>query len=200
MNATTFYLIRHASYSLLGSVLAGRAAGHFLNEQGHAEARALADALAGHDITAVVSSPLERTRETAAAIAGRLGLPVITEDALTEIDFGAWEGMRFDALHGDPAWQAFNRFRSSVAPPGGETMLAAQQRAIDAVLRLHAQWPGQTIAVISHADVIKAMLAHFLAMPLDLFQRIEVAPASRSIVLLFAANVRVDGINLPPGE
>ena len=92
----------------------------------------------------------------------------------------------------------FNSFRSTAAVPGGETMLPAQARAV-------AAWPGAgplrrgQVAIVSHGDVIKAVLAHFLAVPLDLFRRIEIAPASRSELQLYPAHVRVLGVNLPPG-
>jgi len=199
MHATTFHLIRHASYGLLGQALGGRSPGHRLTEQGRRETGVLAEGLVSRPIAIVATSPLERTRETAEAIARRLGIEVVVEPGLIEIDFGEWTGMRFDHLHDKQDWQIFNQFRSTVAPPGGETMLAAQSRALDAVRRLRERSPGQEIVVVSHADIIKALLAHFLGVPLDLFQRLEIAPASRSVLRLFEADVRVDAVNLPPG-
>jgi broad specificity phosphatase PhoE len=198
MNPTTFHLIRHASYDLLGHTLAGRSPGHQLNERGRAQAQALAEELAAYGLAAVVSSPLERTRETAEAIAKPHGLAVEIEPGLTEIDCGEWTGMSFEAMHGDPVWKEFNTFRSTLSPPGGETMLAAQWRAIKVVTRLRERWPGQELVVVTHGDVVKVVLAHFLGVPLELFQRIEILPASRSVVRLFATDVRVDGVNLPP--
>lgn len=198
---TTFHLIRHASYDLLGRVLAGRSAGHSLNAQGKAEAVALAGALASMPIAAVISSPLERTRETAAAIAERLGLAVVTDDDLSEIDYGDWTGLPFSELHPSAAWQRFNTFRGTTQIPGGETMLEAQARALRAVLRLRDAWPEHELAVVTHGDVVKAVLAHFLAMPLELMRRIEIFPASRSVVALQDADVRVIAVNLPaPGS
>ncbi|MBV9734531.1 MAG: histidine phosphatase family protein, partial [Acidisphaera sp.] len=114
-----------------------------------------------------------------------------------EVDFGDWTGDRFEALHARPEWRAFNRFRSTAPIPGGETMLAAQARAVGAVLRLRAAHPDAELAVVSHADVIKAVLAHFLAAPLDLFSRIEIAPASRSVVVLYDETAAIAGVNLP---
>ncbi|MBV8455131.1 MAG: histidine phosphatase family protein [Acetobacteraceae bacterium] len=197
MNPTTFHLIRHTTYDLLGHTLTGRSPGHRLNERGRAQAQALAEELAAHAIAAVVSSPLERTRETAEAIAKPHGLVVDIEPGLTEIDCGQWTGMSFEAMHGDPVWREFNTFRSTLCPPGGETMLAAQLRAMEVVMRLRERWPGQELVVVTHGDVVKVVLAHFLGVPLDLFQRIEISPASRSVVRLFATDVRVDGVNLP---
>ena len=154
MNPTTFHLIRHASYDLLGQVLTGRSAGHRLNERGRAEAQALADELKGRAVAAVVCSPLERARETAEAIAKPHGLAVEIEPALTEIDCGEWTGMPFDAVHGDPVWREFNRFRSSLSPPGGETMLAAQLRAVGVVMRLRERSPWGEVVLVTHGDVV----------------------------------------------
>lgn len=196
--ATTFHLIRHGTYPLLGHVLGGRSAGHSLDAAGRAQAEALAEALAVRPIRAVVSSPLERTRETAAPIAARHGLAVAIEPDLNEIDFGEWTGAAFDELHARPAWRAFNLFRSSTPIPGGETMLAAQARAMAALLRLRAAYPEGDVAVVSHGDVVKAILAHFLGVSLDLFRRFEISPASRSVVVMHAEDAQVLAVNLPP--
>lgn len=157
----------------------------------------LAKSLSGLPIGAVVASPLERARETAEAIAQPHCLPVTIEPGVNEIEFGEWTGSPFEALHAKPTWRAFNRFRGSACPPGGETMLDVQQRGVGALLRLRDLWLGKEVVVVSHGDPIKAILAHFLAIPLDLFHRIEIAPASRSIVRLFPDDVRIDAVNLP---
>jgi broad specificity phosphatase PhoE len=197
--ATTFHLVRHASYDQLGRRLAGRSPGHSLNEDGRAEAAALASAFSGRAIAAVVSSPLERARETAMPIAAAHGLPVAIEPDLNEIDFGDWTGMAFAELHGNPDWQRFNVFRSAVPIPGGESVLAVQARAVAAILRLRAAYPAGEVVAISHGDVVKAILFHFLGMPLDFLRRIEIAPASRSELVLHADDARVRAVNLPAG-
>ncbi len=181
-------------------MLAGRSPGHSLSEAGRAEARCLAADFAGRTLAAIVSSPLERARETAAAIAERTGLPVEIDPDLIEIDFGDWTGSRFDALHGSAAWRHYNAFRGTACGPGGEAMLDVQARAVAAMVRRREAHPGAELVLVSHADVIKAVLAHFLGAPLDLLQRIEVAPASRSLVRLGADWVRIEAINLPPGR
>jgi len=198
--ATTFHLVRHASYDLLGRVIAGRAPGHSLNPKGRAEADALAVSLAGRPIAAVVSSPLQRARETAAPIAERHGLPVAIEGDLDEIDFGEWTGLPIRDLHASPEWRSFNTFRSTAPIPGGETMVMAQARALAAILRLRSRYPEAEVVVVSHGDVVKALLAHFLAVPLDLMRRIEIGPASRSGLVVEDSDARIIGVNLPlPG-
>ena len=189
------HLVRHAAHGLLGRVLAGRMPGVPLSNEGRAQAAALAATLAARPIRAVLSSPVQRAQETAAPIAARLGLPVLTDPGLDEIDFGAWTGATFDALDGQPAWDTWNRFRSFAPTPGGEAMAAAQARALAAVARAAAD--GGEVVLVSHSDVLKAVLAHFLGMPLDLLHRIELAPASRSMLVLFEDVARVDGVNLP---
>ncbi len=169
-----------------------------LSPDGRQQAERLASTLGVRPIAAVVSSPLQRARETAAPLAARLQLPVTIEQGLDEIDFGDWTGLGFAALEGRPEWDAWNRFRSTAACPGGESMLAAQARALAATLQLAAAHRGAELVLVSHQDVLKSLLAHFLGMPLDLLGRIDLDPAHRSTVTLFADGVRVGGINLPP--
>ena len=120
------------------------------------------------------------------------------DHGLDELDLGAWTGARFGTLHGDPRFRAFNVFRGSAPVPEGESMLAVQARAVGTVLRLRQAHPDATLALVSHADVIKAILVHFLAMPLDLMRRIELVPASRSVLTLYDEDAVVQAVNLPP--
>lgn len=195
---TIFHLVRHAEHSLLGHVLAGRTPGVSLNEDGRAQALRLADHFVKYSIAAVFSGPLARAQETAAPIAAALGLNVTTNAGLDEIDFGGWTGMTFDALQGLAEWQAWNRFRSTAPTPGGETMLEALTRALQSLARLSRVYPNSEVLLVSHQDVLKSLLLHSLGAPLDLMHRLELAPASRSIILMFDdGDTRVDGINLP---
>ena len=169
-----------------------------LSPAGQEQASRLAAALAQLPIAAVVSSPLQRARETAAPLAERLGCPVQIEAGLDEIEFGEWTGQTFAALDGKPDWAAWNRCRSIAACPGGETMLAAQARAVEAALRLAAAHRGRELVLVSHQDVLKSILAHCLGLSLDLLGRFSLDPAHRCIVVLFDADARVEAINLPP--
>lgn len=182
---------------MLGRTLTGRMPGVGLSEAGLAEAGRLAARFAaGGGVSAVVSSPLQRAQETAGPIAAALGLGVLTEPGLDEIDFGAWSGVAFAAL-GGAGWDHWNRFRSMAPTPGGETMLGAQARAVAAAGRLRRVHGAAAVVVVSHQDVLKALLAHWLGMPLDFMQRLELAPGSCSTVRLWDDDVRVDGINVP---
>ncbi len=190
----TLILVRHASHGLLNRVLAGRMPGVALSDAGRAEAEALAGALAAAPVTAVWTSPVQRAVETATPIAAVHGLVPTVEPGLEELDCGEWTGQPFAALQG-PAWDAWNRDRAMAAPPGGETMLAVQARAA-AVLHRAGDGEG-TVVLVSHQDVIKALLAHVLGMPLDLLHRFDVAPASRSIVRAGPGWACVERVNQP---
>lgn len=192
---TTFLLVRHATCDPVGRSLAGRAPGVALNDAGRAEAERLAGRLAGVRVAAIYTSPLDRARETAAAIAARTGAPVRPHEPFGEFDFGEWTGRTFAELAPDPRWRRFNTFRSGTRVPGGELMLEAQARAVAAVHSLAAAHAGETVLVVSHADVIKAVVAYFAGIPLDLTHRLEVGPASVSALALDEEGARVLGLN-----
>ncbi len=195
---TVFHLVRHAEHGLLGRVLTGRMPGVSLNERGREQAALLAQGFSGIPIAAVVCSPLERAQETAAPIAAALGLEVTTDAGLDELDFGDWTGMAFEALRDLPGWQAWNRLRGTAPTPGGETMLEALARASRSLARLRRAHPDGEVVLVSHQDILKALLAHSLGVPLDLMHRIELAPASRSVLRVFDdGDARMDGANLP---
>ena len=179
---TTFVLIRHASHARLGRAIVGRAPGVPLSPEGMREGEVLTERLESGAIQALYSSPLERARATAAPIAARVGLGVQIADELNEIDYGAWTNRTLAELHDLEEWRRFNVFRSGSRIPGGETMVEVQERMLRLAERLCSAHPDRAIALISHGDVIKATLAYYLGVSLDLFQRIEISPASVSIV------------------
>ncbi|MFL5574996.1 MAG: histidine phosphatase family protein [Gemmatimonadaceae bacterium] len=192
---TTFLLVRHATCDPVGRSLAGRAPGVRLDADGRAQAHRLAARLAAAPLAAVYSSPLERARETAAAIAERAGVAVETHDGLTELDVGAWTGRTFAELAPDDLWRRFNSFRGGTRPPRGELMLEAQARAVAALLGLRDRHPSGVVAAVSHADVIKGIVAHVAGIPLDLTHRLEVSPASVSVVTIDAEGARLLRLN-----
>ena len=192
---TTFYFIRHAAHGLLGRVLAGRMPGVHLSPEGRTQAETLAQTLSHLPITAVYSSPLERAQETAAPLARALGQEVQICTEIQEMDFGEWMGAPFDTLEGDPHWSYFNMYRSGTGAPSGERMLEVQARMIAAIDRLRQVHPEEHVALIGHGDPIKAALAHFLGVHLDLFQRIEISPASVTTVEIADWGPRVLYVN-----
>ena len=193
--AATLFLLRHAAHSRVGSTLCGRMPGVMLGEEGHRQARALAERLSDEAVEAVYSSPLERARETAAPIAVQLGLDAQIEVGVTEIDFGHWTGRDFASLEGDPDWTRWNAERGTARPPSGESMGEAQARALGALERLRARHPEGRIAVVSHADVIKSVLAATLGLALDGIGRFEIQPASISALALWPGGGKVLSMN-----
>ena len=183
--AATFLLIRHAAHIHLDRLFSGRMAGVPLSEAGRAQAARLGKALAGTRIDMVVHSPLDRTRETAQAIAAaqeHAPAPVAVP-ALIEIDMGEWTGRPIGGFGDDPAWAAWNTHRGTARIPGGETMGEAQARIVGYLATLAAEQDGRTVAVVSHADMIRGAVAHVLCLPLDQLLRFDVGPASVSRVV-----------------
>jgi probable phosphoglycerate mutase len=193
---TTFLLIRHAATAWIGHGLAGHTPGVGLNDQGLAEAQRLPLRLKQTSIRAIYSSPLQRALETAQPLAQHLGLPVQERAGLTEIRFGAWSGGRIDDLQLDANWARFNSVRSLTRAPGGELMLEVQTRMADELDELGRLHDGQTVALFSHADVIRSALLLCLGAPLDLFYRLEISPASVSILRLGAGGPNIQAVNI----
>jgi len=180
---TTLLLIRHASNDLLKEHrMGGRMPGVHLNEQGRAEAAALADRLARTDLAAVYSSPMERAQETARCIADRHGLEVRIHPGLHEVDCGQWSGQPTDRLREDPYWLPLRIYPAWVPFPGGETSWQVQVRFLAALEEIRAAHPDQTVAVVAHADPIRLAVAHYIGLPIDLFRRLSVSPASLTVV------------------
>jgi broad specificity phosphatase PhoE len=191
----TFFLIRHASCSGLGQTLWGRTPGVCLNERGKLQAQRLAERFRGMTLQAIYSSPLERALETAETIARSMNLEVTKNPAFDEINFGEWTGKSFDTLSSDETWRQFNRDRSTTRIPGGESFLEVQTRVVTGLERLSSQHANARVAIVSHADVIKAAVGYFAATPIDLLQRIEISPCSVSVVAMDKDSVRLLTIN-----
>lgn len=192
---TTLLLIRHAVYEAVGHFAAGRQSGYHLGEAGRKQVATLCDRLATWPIRRVYASPLERTQETARPLAERLGVEVVTAAELIELDFGGWTGKRFDELDRDPHWRRYNAYRSGTRLPNGESMLEAQARVVGFIQRLRETHPDETIALVSHGDVIRAALLYHMGIPLDLFARIEVHPAGVNVLHLFEDGAQVAALN-----
>lgn len=176
---TTILLVRHGKTPTTGSVLPGRAKGLHLADEGIAQAENAAARIAElKGIKAVYASPMERTKETAAPIAAAIGQKVKTERGLIEADFGTWTGRKLSDLAKKPEWQQVQRYPSGFRFPEGESFTEMQQRMVTTINKLVAAHPGQTIVAVSHADTIKAAVAHAMGTHLDLFQRIVIGQCS----------------------
>jgi len=194
---TVFHLVRHGERTE-GRVCAGRIPGIGLTERGRAEIAAIAERLAGESIAAIYASPLQRTRESAEIVAARLGLPIKFREDVVELDFGEWTGATFEAIRADPRWEAWRTQRSLAAIPGGESMRQVQRRAVEALMDIGERHPDETVAVVSHGDVIRSMLVYALGMPLDFLTRIEVGQGSISTIRRDASGMRVLALNERP--
>ncbi|RME36187.1 MAG: histidine phosphatase family protein, partial [Thermoflexia bacterium] len=180
---TTLLLIRHATNDLLTTHrLGGRTPAVHLNDQGRAEAEALADRLARRNLAAVYSSPMERALETAQAVAARHGLEVHVHPGLHEVDCGQWSGLPLAQVRGNPRWLALETYPTLNPYPEGETIWQVQVRVVAALEEIRSAHPGQSVAVVSHADPIRAAVAHYIGLPLDLFRRLLISPASLTVL------------------
>jgi broad specificity phosphatase PhoE len=192
-------LIRHGNTDLLGRVLYGRMPGVHLNAQGCNQAQLLAQKLRDrYRINEVISSPMERALETARFIADCQGLEVSIDEGINEVDCGSWMGKSFSELLESEEWKRYNKLRSTSRAPEGEFVMEVQTRAWGALERILAQYrdvKDATAAVVSHGDVIRALLVLLLGMPVDYIHRLEVAPASVSEVLVGVGHPRVLMIN-----
>ncbi|MGN6270150.1 MAG: histidine phosphatase family protein [Sphingomonas sp.] len=191
----TAFLIRHAPHGDVGETLSGRESGRPLTAEGEALACRLGEAMRGRDLAAVQSSPLERTMQTARAIAEPYGLEAEPVEALNEIDFGEWTGARFADLAGDPRWRAWNERRADGCCPGGERAAEAQRRVIDHLSATAAAGPPGAIAMVTHCDIIRAAVAHALGLTLDHVHRFEVAPASITEIVIADGQARLVQLN-----
>lgn len=175
-------LIRHAPTPETGTMLTGRLPGVSLGEKGEQIAVRTAENLAKAKIKAIYTSPITRTAETAAIIAAPHKLtPIVCED-VQEVDFGAWQGRRLNQLRKLKLWSQVVNTPSQARFPEGESFPEMQTRAVAACNDIAAREGSKTVAIVSHSDVIKAILSHYLGQPLDTFQRIVVSPASVSVV------------------
>lgn len=179
----TVLLVRHATTAATGKRLGGWTDAS-LDERGVEQAEATAGRLAEVDLAAVYASPIVRTQETAKLVARPHGLRVRTRRGLGEVDYGDWTDQSLGQLRRRKLWKVIQSTPSRVQFPGGGTIRGAQMAAVDAIESMAADHAGETIAAVSHADVIKAVVAHFLGMPLDAFQRLVVSPASTTVLHL----------------
>ncbi len=180
-------LVRHGVTAETGKVLTGRLPGVALSDRGRLDARVAAQRLTKREIVAVYSSPIRRCRETARIIATPHGLTPLTDRGFVEADYGTWSGRTLKDLARLKAWGRLMESASRFRFPEGETLHEVQARAVAALESLASLHGDVEVAIVSHADVIRALLCNYLGMPVDLIHRLHVGPTSLSVVELTAA-------------
>jgi probable phosphomutase (TIGR03848 family) len=192
---TLLLLIRHGHTPTAGKILTGWERGVHLTARGREQAEALAGRLDGVPIAAVYSSPLERCRETAAPLARARGLPVQARKDLIEVGYGDWTGRSIRQLARTKLWRSVQHTPSAVRFPGGESLEEVQTRAMDEVRRIARAHPDAVVALVTHADIVRLVLAQLAGVHLDLYQRLSVEPASVSAIAVSDGSPRILKIN-----
>jgi probable phosphoglycerate mutase len=193
--ALTLFLLRHAAHDRVGDLLCGRMPGVALGEAGRWQAARLAQRFPAGALDALYSSPVQRCRETAAALASACGLEPAVLPAAVEVDFGHWTGHRFAELEGDPEWRRWNGHRDDAAIPGGEAAPALRARVLALLQELLARHPEGRVALVSHAEIVRTAVLQVLGLPLQAYERLEVGPTSLSTLALWPGGGRVLGLN-----
>jgi broad specificity phosphatase PhoE len=188
-------LIRHAHTDMIGVALSGRMPGVHLSAPGREQAERLAASLARVPVDMICSSPLERTVETAQTISMTTGAPIEVHDGLIEIDYGDWTGWKIADLKTDEQWRMFRSFHGGARIPGGEHIDEVRVRMVREVEELQRRFPAGVTALVSHADPIRAALAHYAGIPTELSHRITVSLASVSIIAMDHGSPRILCVN-----
>ena len=193
-------LIRHGENDFVKQArLPGRVPGIHLNKRGQTQAAAMAESLQNLPIRAIYASPLERAVETAEPLAQALGLEIQLRPGLQDTDVGEWQGTQLKKLRKLALWKQVQQHPSEVRFPGGESFLELQQRQVKEIdLIRAAHKPKEMIAVVFHCDPIKLVLAHYIGLPLDSFQKFVVAPGSVSVLMLGKTGGLLVALNLRP--
>jgi probable phosphoglycerate mutase len=195
---TTFFFVRHGLTSHTGHKLSGWLPDVHLSEEGRHQVKAVAERLEKVPFKAIYSSPIERTKETADAIAERHKLEVEITPELGEVHYGKWTNRSFKTLVRTKLWATLQSFPSAARFPDGETLRAVQSRAVDEVERIRGRHPKRMVCCVSHADVIKLIAAHYMGLHIDFFQRISIAPASVTVISVSDEGPRVLALNALP--
>jgi probable phosphoglycerate mutase len=188
-------LVRHATCAQMDSVLLGRSIDPPLDACGEGQARIVAKRLADIPELVVESSPRRRARHTAGIIAAMRDTVVRIVPQLDELDFGAWSGQRFDALAADPSWRRWNKYRGVSRTPGGDSIRDAQERALLHFHKLEQTFDNETIAIVTHAEVIRSIVLLASQMSIDDYSRVEILPASLTRICVAGSQLRLDSVN-----
>jgi len=197
---TRVFLVRHGHTEAAGQRLVGRLPNVHLDALGREEASRVGQSLSWTALDAVYSSPLEHAVETARAIAEPHGLELEVRDGLNEVNYGEWTGLRIHDLRPDDRFRRFNAQRGGNRAPGGEHGAEIQGRMVRELSELRDLHPEGNIAVVGHADPLRAALAHFSGIPLDLAHRLELGTGSLSLLELWPSDASLRYLNRPPGS
>jgi broad specificity phosphatase PhoE len=179
----------------MDEVLFGRVIDAPLSIQGERQAAALAAHLAPERDVLIATSPRLRTQQTAHAISAATGSPVHLAPDIDEIDFGRWSGQRFEQLASDPGWRDWNEHRDSARTPAGDCIADVQRRAMRQLHRMHATHPHRTVALVTHAEVIRALLIEILRLHANAYQTIDITPGSITRLSCQSGALAVSTIN-----
>jgi broad specificity phosphatase PhoE len=189
-------LVRHATCPQIDSVLLGRSVDRPLDERGEGQARFVARRLLACPRLMVESSPRRRARHTAGIIAAQRDTVVRIVPQMDEVDFGSWSGQTFEALAADPQWRRWNRYRGVSRTPAGDSIRDVQARVLAHFRKLEQTVDGgETIAIVSHAEVIRSVVLLAMQAPIDDYHRFEIGPASLTRLTIEGSQLRLDSVN-----
>jgi broad specificity phosphatase PhoE len=195
--AMVIMLVCHATCAHLDNVLLGRSIDGPLDERGEGQARVVAKRLLAFPRLIVESSPRRRTRHTAGIIAAQRDTTVRVVPQMDEVDFGSWSGQTFEALAADPQWQRWNKYRAVSRTPAGDSIRAVQARALAHFRKLEHSFGEETIAIVTHAEVIRSVVLLALRAPIDGYARFAIGPASLTRLTISEADLRLESVNEP---
>jgi broad specificity phosphatase PhoE len=193
--ALTLHLLRHALHGHPPDMLCGRMTGVGLASEGMWQATRLASRFSPGSLDALHTSPMQRCRETAAALEAASDLTAVVDPAADEVDFGGWTGSRFTELEDDPRWRGWNLDRDHAAAAGGETMECVRARVVTLLDKLLARHRHGRVAVVTHAEIVRTAVLHVLGLPLQAYDRLEISPASITTLCLWPGGGRLLGLN-----
>lgn len=197
---TVFYLVRHGVTSHTGHKLSGWMPDIHLTDAGRAQAEAAAESLANAPLKSIYASPIDRTAETAKIIAARHDLRVRTRKDLGEVEYGRWTNKSLKVVAQTKLWTRVQRWPAGATFPDGESFVAVQNRGVAAIEALRARHPKDHVCIVSHGDVIRLVVAHYMGVHLDLFQRIHVTPGSLTVLAITDEGPGILTLNAPPGS
>lgn len=188
-------LVRTATSQQMSNVLLGRNVDRPLDERGEGQARHVAQRLLTVPQLIVESSPRRRARHTAGIIASARDSTVRIAPQMDDLDFGSWSGQTFEALMADPQWRRWNKYRAVSRTPAGESIRDVQERALAHFRKLQQTFDTETVAIVTHAEVIRSIVLLALEAPIDDYSRFEFGPASMTRLTVDGSQLRVEAVN-----